>query len=78
MQGLLWYLIEAVCAVGLLVGIVWSTWPRTERDAAEDVEDSSIQARQQSAAPGDRPVTAVASGALNEPVEPAEPKTPSA
>lgn len=32
MSGLMWYLIEAAVAVGLLVGIVWLTWPRRDDD----------------------------------------------
>lgn len=32
MDGLMWYLIEAAVAMGLLGGIVWLTWPRKDDD----------------------------------------------
>lgn len=38
MSGLIWFLAEVALAVGLLLGIVWLTWPR--RDDA-DGDDSA-------------------------------------
>ncbi|MFZ9561255.1 MAG: hypothetical protein ACO273_03125 [Burkholderiales bacterium] len=37
MNGLIWFLLEVAVAVSLLVGVVWLTWPRPEKD--DDGED---------------------------------------
>jgi hypothetical protein len=36
MDALLWLLLEAAAALGLLVFIVWWTWPRRKKPRDED------------------------------------------
>ena len=40
MNGLIWFLIEVVVAVSLLVGIVWLTWPRRNDDDPDSPGES--------------------------------------
>lgn len=36
MNGLIWFLLEVAVAVALLVGVVWLTWPRPEKEDADE------------------------------------------